>query len=237
MRIIALLSWYEEPAPWLAECVASAAKLCDHLVAVDGPYVEFPGAMRKPASSPEQAETLLRTANGAGIGCTIHVPRHPWWGNEVEKRDYMFQLALTIAGDDDWFLRIDADEHLSEVPADTRDLLAATEHDVAEVMIWENAGQVPGGFGGGIGDYQQPFRCLFRAIPGIRIEQAHYVVTAPGRRVLAGNTSVHHLEPAEPLWDVKLQHKTQQRDANRWKAKKQYYDRLPEIEHVEAIGS
>jgi hypothetical protein len=236
VRIIGLLSWYEESVTWLAECVASAARLCDHLVAVDGPYVEFPGALRKPASSAEQAEAILRTAAGAGIGCTIHSPRQPWWGNEVEKRDYMFRLGMTLAQPGtDWFLRIDADETLSDVPVDTRDLLAASEQDVAEVTIWETAGQVPGGFGGGIRDYQQPFRCLFRAAPGIAVRQAHYVVTVPDGRVLAGNPSVHRLEPAEPLWDVRLQHKTQQRDTHRWKQKKSYYDRLPEIEHVEAI--
>jgi hypothetical protein len=233
MRVIGLLSWYEEPASWLAECVAGLAKLCDHLVAVDGPYARFPGAIRKPASGSEQADTIARTAAGAGIGCTIHAPRQPWWGNEVEKRGFMFDLAMTIAEPgNDWFVRVDADEVFTTVPPDTRALLAATERDVAEVTMWERGiddGQ----------DSQFPIRVAFRALPGIRIQQAHYVVTVPGPdgrvRALVGNDSVHKQEPAEPLWDVRLEHRTRQRPAMRRAAKDQYYAQLPEIEQVSEL--
>ena len=230
MRIIGLLSWYEEPAPWLAECVASAARLCDHLVAVDGPYALYPGAVRKPASGTEQAETIAHTAAGAGMGCTVHTPRQPWWGNEVEKRDFMFRLGSLVAdGPEDWFLRIDADEVLTGVPADTRALLAATSRDVAEVTMWERGdGQ----------DSQFPIRVLFRALPGIGVQQAHYVVTAPGpegTRVLCGNDTVHRAEEAEALWDVRMEHRTQYRSAMRKAQKDVYYGQLPDIEQVRAL--
>lgn len=226
MRIIGLLSWYEESPSWLAECVASAAKLCDHIIAVDGPYASFPGALRKPVSGVDQVDTIVRTANGAGIGCTVHVPRQPWWSGEVGKRDFMFRLGATFAEpDDDWFLRIDADEILAHVPADTRQLLAATDCDVAEVTIFERGDE----------DTRHPFRCLFRAIPGIAIEQAHYVVTVPGPRVLAGNGTVHTLEPAEALTDVVLEHRTQHRPSARKSQKASYYACLPDIEKVEAL--
>src|SRR5882757_3150812 len=95
MKIIGLLNWYDEPNEWLAEWVASAARLCDHIVAVDGAYAEFPGSLTKPASSNEQAEIINRTAAGAGIGSTLHIPRQPWWSGEVGKRDFMFRLAST----------------------------------------------------------------------------------------------------------------------------------------------
>lgn len=230
MRIIGLLSWYEEPASWLAECVASVAKLCDHLVAVDGPYALYPGATRKPASGSEQVDTIVHTAAGAGIGCTVHVSREPWWGNEVGKRDFMFRLGTLVAQPGDWFLRIDADEVLTQVPADTRTLLAATSQDVAEVTMWERGdGQ----------DSQFPLRALFRALPGIGIQQAHYVVTAPGEdgrtRVLCGNDSVHHAETAEALWDVRLEHRTQHRSAMRKAQKDAYYGQLPQIEQVRKL--
>ncbi|HEY9375180.1 hypothetical protein [Streptomyces sp.] len=229
MRVIGLLSWYEEPASWLAECVAGVAKLCDHLVAVDGPYALFPDAMRKPASGSEQGDTIARTAAGAGIGCTIHTSRQPWWGNEVAKRDFMFRLASTLAEPGDWFLRIDADEVLTQVPPDARTLLAATTLDVAEVTLWERGdGQ----------DSQHPFRCLFRALPGIGIQQAHYVVTVPGEhgpRVLCGNDTVHRAEPAEALWDVRLEHRTAHRSAMRRAQKDRYYAELPEIEQVREL--
>ncbi|MEW2250397.1 hypothetical protein AB0907_24020 [Streptomyces sp. NPDC006975] len=220
MRIIGLLSWYEEPAAWLAECVASAAKLCDHLIAVDGPYALFPGSTRRPASGGEQADTIARTAAGAGIGCTVHVPRQPWWGGEVEKRDFMFKLAAPMVTADDWLLRIDADEVLTDVPADSRQLLAASRLDVAEVTIWDRD------------DSAHPFRCLFRALPGLAIEQAHYVVTAPGpsgKRVLVGNSTVHAQEPAEALWDVRLEHRTRQRPTHRQQQKQQYYEEVASL--------
>ncbi|MFJ2004809.1 hypothetical protein [Streptomyces chartreusis] len=231
MRVIGLLSWYEEPAPWLAECVAGLAQVCDHLVAVDGPYALFPGATRKPASGSEQADTIARAAAGAGIGCTIHVPREPWWGNEVEKRDWMFRFAMTMAKPGvDWLLRVDADEVFTQVPADTKRALEETNLDVAEVTMWERGdGQ----------DSQFPLRVLFRALPGIRIQQAHYVVTVPGQdggtRVLVGNDTKHKAEPALPLWDVRLEHRTQQRSPMRRALKDQYYAHLPQIEQVTSL--
>lgn len=229
MKVIGLLSWYEEPASWLAECVASAARLCDHLVAVDGPYALFPGALRKPSSGSEQAEVIAHAAAGAGMGCTVHTPNAPWWGNEVGKRDWMFRAGSLVAEPGDWFLRIDADEVLTQVPADARALLAATARDVAEVTMWERGdGQ----------DSSFPLRVLFRALPGIGIEQAHYVVTAPGEggtRVLCGNDTVHRAEPAEALWDVRLEHRTRQRSAMRRAQKDDYYRQLPGIEQVSAL--
>jgi hypothetical protein len=230
VRVIGLLSWYEEPAPWLAECVAGLAKICDHLIAVDGPYALFPGATRKPASGSEQADTIARAAAGAGIGCTIHVPREPWWGNEVAKREYMFRLAMTMARPGvDWLLRVDADEVFTQVPADTKKILGETDLDVAEVTMWERDDL----------DSQFPLRVLFRALPGIRIQQAHYVVTAPGldggTRVLVGNDTVHRAEPALSLWDVRLEHRTRQRSAVRRALKEQYYAQLPQIEQVSEL--
>ncbi|MFF9310085.1 hypothetical protein ACF1BS_04155 [Streptomyces sp. NPDC014748] len=232
MRIIGLLSWYEEPAPWLAECVSALAGLCDHVVAVDGPYALFPGAVRTPASGSEQADTIAHVAAGAGMGCTIHVPRQPWWGNEVAKRDFMVQLAMTMAEPGvDWLLRVDADEVFTQVPGDTRKALAGTDLDVAEVTMWERGGDQPDG--------QFPLRCLFRALPGIRVQQAHYVVTVPaaggGTRVLVGNETVHQAVPALPLWDVRLEHRTRHRPAARRALKERYYAQLPEIEQVREL--
>jgi hypothetical protein len=230
VRIIGLLSWYEEPASWLAECVASAASVCDHLIAVDGPYALFPGATRKPASGSEQADVIAHTAAGAGMGCTIHTSRQPWWGNEVEKRDFMFRLGMTFAkSSEDWFLRIDADEVLMANRKDVRLTLTETKLDVAEVMLWDRGEQ----------DTQTPLRVLFRALPGIGVQQAHYVVTAPaaggGTKVLAGNHVAHSVEPAEALWDARLEHRTKNRSPQRKELKSDYYAMLPEIEQVREL--
>lgn len=230
MKVVGLLSWYEEPASWLAECVASAARICDHLIAVDGPYALFPGSTRKPFSSTEQADIIAATAGGAGIGCTIHTSRQPWWGGEVAKRDFMFQLGLTFTESTDWFLRIDADEVITHIASDTRELLASTDRDVAEVTLWERpseAAQVVDS-----ADYTTPLRCLYRALPGLRVEQAHYIVTAPssgGRTVLRGNTSVHTEAPALSLWDVRLEHRSRQRTPGRQRLKQQYQQAVEDL--------
>lgn len=226
MKIVGLLSWYEEPTSWLAETVASAAKLCDHLIAVDGPYAEFPFAQSKPASGTEQTETILHTAAGAGMGCTIHASRQPWYGNEVEKRSFMFDLAMTFTTEDDWLLVIDADEVLSQVPTDTRYLLQKSEVDVGELHLWERGDQ----------DTVYIQRRLFRALRGIRYRDCHYVVTAPaetGVKVLSGDQQIHTLEHAEYLPDLRLEHRTAHRTALRNGLKNQYYAKLPGIERVE----
>lgn len=218
MRIIGLLNWYQEPASWLAECVASAARICDHLIAVDGPYVAFPGAFKQPYSGAEQADIIMRTAAGAGMGCTIHQPRQPWWGNEIEKRDYMFRLGESFTTSDDWYLRIDADEVLTSVPPGTRDRLATSDFNTAEITIWqrENDPKVAARVDTG-SEYAEPFRCLFRALPGISIKHAHYIVVTPDT-VLRGRGE----EPAEDLTDVRLEHRTYQRAIARQEQKQQY---------------
>lgn len=226
MRVIALLSWYDERPDWLAECVASAALLCDHVVAVDGSYELFPGARAKPVSDVEQATAILEAADRAGIGCTMHVQRRPWAGNEVAKRDFMFRLASTLVGPADWFLRIDADELIRQVPADIHDRLAATDHDAAEITMYDLDRTMHS---------EWQMRALFRALPGIGVQQAHYVVTAPGgprgTRVLCGN-QIHHQEDAEPLHGLRIEHRTHERPEIRQSRKLRYYQALPEIERV-----
>lgn len=228
MKVIGLLSWYEEPASWLAETVASAAKLCDHLIAVDGPYAEFPFALSKPASGTEQADTILRTAAGAGIGCTIHASRQPWFGNEVEKRSFMFDLAMPFTTPEDWLLVIDADEVLTQVPENTRELLGKTGADVSELHLWERGDQ----------DKVYVQRRLFRALKGITYQDCHYVVTAPsgsGVKVLSGDEGLHSLEPAEALPNVHLEHRSAHRTALRNGLRNQYYAKLPALEQVKEI--
>lgn len=237
MRIIGLLNWYEEDPAWLAECVASAARLCDHLIAVDGPYAAFPGALKKPFSGTEQADVILRTAAGAGMGCTIHQSRQPWWGStnggEVEKRDFMFQLGMTFAQPGDWFFRIDADEVLTHVPYGVRESLDETPWNAAQITLWEReASRHIGELVDTQNDYQQPFRCLFRALPGIRIEQTHYTVTAEvdgERKTLNG---LHQL-PAEDLSDMRLEHRTRLRTKARMRMKDEYNVLINDFEKVD----
>lgn len=208
------------------------ARLCDHIIAVDGPYAAFPGALRKPFSGTEQADAILRTAAGAGIGCTLHASRQPWWGGEIEKRDYMFKLGSLFTTPDDWFLRIDADEVLTHIPLNTRAILKETSYDVAEVTLWEReASQHIGETVDTLNDYQQPFRCLFRALPGIHIEQTHYYVKAGDKVLNSGGTS--RQVPAEDLTEIRLEHRTHQRTLARQRLKREYSKLINNFERVE----
>jgi hypothetical protein len=135
MRIIALLSWYDESSAFLAAAIASLSKVgVDHLVAVDGAYALLPDG--KHASPPEQAETIAATCEGLGIGSTIHVPDRKWLENEVGKRTFMFELGELVANPDDWFLVLDADEVVKHAPTDLRARLRDSEDDAAAVMFW-----------------------------------------------------------------------------------------------------
>ena len=233
MKVIGLINWYEENPQWLSECVASAARLCDHLIAVDGPYASFPGALKKPFSGTEQADAILRTAAGAGMGCTIHQSRQPWWGGkwggEVEKRDFMFKLGSQFTTPEDWYLRIDADEVLTHVPPGVKKILKDSVYDVAEVTIWEReaSGHI-GELVDTLNDYESPFRCLFRALPGIHIEQTHYTVIA-GDKVLHGLNE----EPALHLPEVRLEHRTHLRTKARMRMKDEYNVLINDFEKVE----
>src|SRR5882757_3984281 len=179
MKIIGLLNWYEEDPAWLAECVASISRVCDHLVAVDGAYAEFPGSLKKPASSNEQVEIINRTAAGAGMGVTLHVPRLPWFTGEVGKRNAMFRLASAFAEPDDFYLVLDADEVITNVPSDIRTRLADTPHSVAELMLYERESQAAVSALTDTGaDYLNPDRRLFRALPDIGVVQNHYTYTS-----------------------------------------------------------
>lgn len=220
MKIVGLLSWYDEPTDWLADCIARIAPYVDSLVAVDGAYAHFPGAREKPCSPPEQAVALSAAAAEVGLPVYIHGRPDPW-PSEIVKRDEMFRLAELLAPD--WFFRIDADEFAETLPADFRGRLSRTARNVAEVTLWD--ADI---------DYVTPLRVLFRAVPGITISHAHQLVSYPApdgeRRFLSGDSGRHLLEPAEQLLDVRLEHRRFRRPIQRQQAKATYYQALPHIE-------
>lgn len=213
MQVIGCLSWFNEPPSWLAGTVASMGKLCSHIVAFDGAYGMFPD--QKAASSPLQADAIMRTADGLGLGCTIHRPMEKWWAGEVDKRSKMLQVASTFTyGPEDWILVQDADEILVEAWSGTRTQLTETDKDVAEITFTDAWG---GRFG---------IRRLFRALPGLRVEYTHYTVVAEkdGRKVCLNGDEKHYtIEEALRLPDVRLLDRSDERDAERRAAKQHYY--------------
>lgn len=212
MRIVAVLSWYDEPVDWLRDCVASV-RFCDHLIAVDGPYAAFPGAVEMPSSPPDQAEAI----RGAWPGSTIRTRSAPW-GGEIAKRNYLLNMA--VAKGADWVFVIDADEVVMDVPADLGSRLSATPHHVAEATLMYEA--TPGW-----PLQPQQVRRFLRVIPGIEYQGAHSRVVAGGMTLTDPDLTV--CEPAERT-GLRMRHRDHERSQERRSRKADYYSLLPVIE-------
>lgn len=249
MRLVAMLSWYEESSQWLAALVASLQKAnVDHIVAVDGAYALFPDSMSQPRSGPEQPQAIIECAHTLGIGVTIHRPTIVWGGNEVQKRNHLVQLALAETEETDWLLQIDADELVTHAPPDLHRQLQQAEEDVAGVYFYQRNTKQPlppensvpkfnpltmtEGFYG--------HRILFRAQRDLHIEGAHYGYVANGT-YLRGKE--HDPAPALDLPDFKVEHRHNFRMPSRHTAALEYYEAralyqieelLPEGQHANA---
>ena len=250
MKVIALLAFYDEQPSMLAATVASLAKIADHVVASDGGYFLFPGA--RAHSGIESHDAITQTAYACGIGCTIHAPQTIWMDNEVGKRNHLVQLGMTIAEPGvDWFLRIDADELVSDVPYDFRERLAATECDAAGVTLWWRSNLVGTGASDEVvREFDEPgqdqMRFLLRAVPGLRVEGAHnfYLAERDGQTiVLYGRRDMHDEVPLADFHDVRLEHRHNHRIRARNQRAEEFNQRRdtlgiervwqPMVEHVD----
>jgi hypothetical protein len=224
MKIYGLLSWYDERQDWLAAAVASAAKLCDGIIAMDGAYLLFPDSLRHPTSGPEQASTILETALAAGMSCTIHVPDGPWLGNEVEKLTAMMNTGIGEPMED-WYFKLDADELLSDVPYDAHDRIEKAAEHVVEARMWQRDG--------GIGQHSMwPIRRLYRVLPGIHHGPAHHMISATvdGELLwLTDSEDRNRQAPALDMQDLRIEHRSQYRMQSRVERKEWYYRQRDEL--------
>lgn len=120
-RVIGILSWWDESPTWLAATIASMARVCDHIVAVDGRYAHYQD--RRLRSGAEQHDAIVETARGCGVGLTLHTGNHVW-STEMAKRTHCFRLAsLEAETFRDWMFILDGDEVLVDSPRWIRDQL------------------------------------------------------------------------------------------------------------------
>lgn len=182
MRIVGVLSWFDESPAWLAAVAAGFGRVCDTIVAVDGAYSLYPGARAR--SVPEQAEAILAGAESVGAGCVIHRPREVWWGNEVEKRNHSLRLAGALCDQGDWLMVFDGDYQLMQTDADTVRLeLENTSCFVASYTLLDSM-DVAGGDQAELGERmalstEWTFRTrdVFRWSPDLRYVGNHFWVS------------------------------------------------------------
>ena len=241
MRVIGLLSWYDEAPSWLAATITSAAPMLDHLVAVDGAYALYPDGRAR--SEPMQAEVIMRTCDAAGIGVTIHRPQERWHGNETQKRTYAFALANAEAtSGDDWIFVIDGDDVVTSIPSDLRPRLKATERDVAEVMLWDREAWIEKTPEAAQGLPLPPIsrmkqRRLYRAADEITVTGSHFVYLAKRgeeHSYLWGPNTFPLVEAAD-FSDLEVEHRSRHRDRARRESAAEYY-RIRDALGIEQTG-
>ena len=245
MKLIAILNWYDEPATWLASCVASLARIgVDHLIASDGAYPHYPDA--KPRSGMEQAESITRTCDALDIGLTLDRPQFAE-RDEVQKRSYQFALA-TAAGTkfEDWVFIIDADEVISESARSVKAELAETDRDVAHAYLWEALDPYAAEGKNNNERTEEIYRKIpnehrfgslqtrfWRLLDNLRVEHNHYTYLGDrdgvtyslrGRSELADELGIPTAKVFTPETLVEIEHRDWYRTAWRSAQKKLYYE-------------
>lgn len=206
MRLVALLSWFDENPVWLRQMVESLPRLgVDHLCALDGPYAQWP--TERVRSSPLEIAVLRTACENMGIGLSLDARER--WATEMEKRTALFRMGDRTEAD--WFLVIDADTVVLHANGDVKEHLAGLETDVAISQFVEPR---PSG-----SHKEFELRNFFRAIPGIEVRQNHYTYETPDGRRLWGR---HPCEPATEI-PVLLEHRSFLRPAKRFQASRAYY--------------
>lgn len=217
--VVGLLSWWDENEAFLDRAIRSAAAAgVSALVALDGPYALFETA--GVSSGARQAKTIRRACRAAGIPLVLEQPSERW-PTEMAKRTRLFQLGETITTPDDWYVVLDADYEIA-ASAPLADLLADLAEDAATVRI-----ETPTGPSGRASFGPAPvmeIRALFRASRGLHVDGNHYSYFTADGRLLWGNPTRQHLEPAHDLTgEVTINHWTYFRSASRLDRQFGYY--------------
>lgn len=213
-----LVSFYDEPIENIAHCLVGLRRArIGHVVALDGAYRLFPnGAAASPAN---QHAAWVTGARELGMSCTLHVPATVWEGNECEKRTALFAHALAASKPGDWFVVVDGDEFITDVPDDLEARLQATDLDVGEIQALDVIARRIGRL-----DMPErfPVRKFFRA-QSITVGPAHCTYRAADGRLLWGETRTQKSEPTFEIADMTVEHHADRRPFDRLTAKLAYY--------------
>lgn len=133
MRIVAAVSWFDEPRASLEKLIYSASTLVDKFVFCDGAYRLFPHGRHY--STQDQHDFIIRKCNEVGIPVRIiQAPNEPW-ESQVQKRTHLMRAA---AWDGQYILVIDADEYIDHDASDLiklRTKMRRHEPDAVKVCL------------------------------------------------------------------------------------------------------
>jgi len=200
MKLVVLMSFFDEDPEWLKRSVLSLAPLpVTDLVVLDGPYHGYPS---EGDSSPDSNyEALDQACDQLGIYLRYHSEGRM---SEVDKRARLFELGEKFTTEDDWFMILDADEELELI-----DGPFTLEGNVGEITLYEpDTGET------------MYIRIFFRALRGLTVEGNHHTYVA-GDKVLWGL----HGHETEAAHDTNLifSHHTHGRHPDRKGAADEYY--------------
>lgn len=240
MKIIGILSYFDESPSWLGTVVAGLGQFCDTIVALDGAYALYPGA--RPRSLPDQAEAIVHTAEAVDLECIMYQPRDVFWGNEIEKRNLSLKLAGAVAESErDWVVVFDADMHLMKVnPEAVRWDLANTTLDVATMTTLQGKDMLDGDMAdlAQIVDIEHEWtgrsRLVYRYSTSLQYGPAHWAVSREkGRGKRRKRVWLWGYEKVEPALDLNANlvtyHRSTERTVLRRQSAKAYYDTRDEM--------
>jgi hypothetical protein len=224
------LCFFNESPTWLAACVTSMHRFCDHVICLDGGYRLYPNAL--PSSGAPSHDAIVKAAEAVGLGLTLHIPAAVFENNEVEKRTLAFRLGEALAEPEvDWYFILDADEVVVHHGPNVLEDLAQTPLDVASLSMIERVDwhrdehvEAVGRAGFAASRSLAHSRRFYRAIPGLRAVGNHYTFVADrdGRTMtLRGLEQLPHEQWVD--LDVEIEHRHQMRDMERAHAKEMYY--------------
>lgn len=209
MRLVALLSFFDEQPAFLHRLVASLPLAhIDCLVALDGRYSHYPCAYDQ--SPPEQYAALTKACESAGITLRLHKPQGVY-PTEMAKRTALFEKGEQATTESDWYLIVDGDEQIQYAPDDLKQQLEHTIFDVATADLEQEKPHLG-------------FPKLFRAIRGLHVHTNHYTYMTPDGRYLWGNGRTTRLEPRHPT-TMRIWHDERGRTPKRRAGQVGYYIR------------
>lgn len=165
VRVVALLSFYDETPESLHRCVTSLRGL-DGLAALDGAHHPYPDP--QPRSRAECWDAITTAAHGTVPALSLQHPPAPW-PSEVAKRTRLLDQGWGMRPD--WYLVIDADEQMTH-QGDWRPPLEDPAAWAAKVLHGHPAG------------HHQPHTRLHRAVRGTRVVGHHARYVTPTGRLL-----------------------------------------------------